>query len=99
MSWIDAIRERVSNLFAPSDQGLDEEIRHHLELETQRQISAGADPFTARERALEKFGDPRRVADATRAARGPDSLAGSGQDFGGPRGRCERVPGSRRSRS
>jgi putative ABC transport system permease protein len=81
MSWVDAIRERISNLLAPSDQGLDEEIRHHLELETQRQITAGADPFTARRRALEKFGDPRRIADATRAARGPDSFAGSGQDF------------------
>ena len=81
MSWIDAIRERLANLVAPSDQGLDEEIRHHLELETKRQRDAGADPVTARRRALEKFGDPRRVADATRAARGPDALAGSGQDF------------------
>jgi hypothetical protein len=48
MSWLDAIRERTANLFAPADQGLDEEIRHHLEMETRRQVSAGADPWTAR---------------------------------------------------
>jgi hypothetical protein len=81
MSWIHAVRERVANLFAPSDEGVDEEITHHLDLETQRQISAGADPFGARRRALDKFGDPRRIADATRAARGPDTFAGSGQDL------------------
>jgi putative ABC transport system permease protein len=81
MSWIDAIRERVSNFFAPSDEGLDEEISHHLELETRRQMAGGADAVTARKRALEKFGSPRRVADATNAARGPRAFAGSGQDF------------------
>ena len=69
MSWIDAIRERMANLVrARAISELDEEIRHHLELETKRQLDAGVDPVTARRRALEKFGDPRRVADATRAA-------------------------------
>jgi predicted permease len=81
MSWIDGIRERVANLFAPRDAGLDEEIAHHLELETRRQMANGADAVTARKRAIEKFGNPRRVADATDAARGPRALAGSGQDF------------------
>src|SRR4051812_15996036 len=81
MSWIDALRERMANLLAPSDEGLDEEISHHLRLETQRQLDAGADPVMARKKALEKFGDPRRIADATRAERGPDRLAGAGQDF------------------
>ncbi|HEY4307059.1 MAG TPA: ABC transporter permease [Gemmatimonadaceae bacterium] len=81
MSWIDALRERASNLFAPSDQGLDEEITHHLELETRRQLGAGVDAVTARKRALAKFGDPRRVADATRVARGDQRFAGSAQDF------------------
>jgi predicted permease len=81
MSWFDAIRERLANLLAPGDQSVDEEIAHHLELETRRQIADGADPPTARRRALARFGDPLRVADATRAARGPQLLSGGGQDF------------------
>ena len=81
MSWIDAIRERVANLFAPSDQGLDEEISHHLDLETKRQIANGIDAVTARRRALERFGNPHRIADATNAARGTRTFAGTAQDF------------------
>jgi putative ABC transport system permease protein len=80
MSWINAAREHIRNLFLTRDAELDEEIAHHLDVETRRQIRAGVDPRTARRRANERFGNRQRVADATRDARGPRLLEGLGQD-------------------
>lgn len=81
MSWIDAARERLANLFLRRDRDLDDEIAYHLELETARQISLGADPRTARARALARFGNPGRIGEATRDARGGDALTGGLQDL------------------
>jgi putative ABC transport system permease protein len=64
-----------------ADRELDEELQHHIELETDRQLRDGHDPATARRRALEKFGDPRRIAQATRDERSISPLEGSMQDF------------------
>src|SRR6478735_7789284 len=80
MSWFHAFRERVAGLFAPRDRDLDEEFAHHLDLETKRQLAAGLDVATARKRAGEKFGDRRRIADATRDARGAPLIDGGIQD-------------------
>ena len=83
MSWVHAFRERVTNLLTGSawDRGLEEEIAHHLELETNRQIAAGCDPAVARARALARFGNRREVTDATRDERGPQLLEGGMQDL------------------
>jgi putative ABC transport system permease protein len=65
----------------PTDRELDEEIQHHLALETERQLRDGHDLATARKRALARFGDPRRVAEATRDERGTSWLAGTIDDL------------------
>jgi predicted permease len=58
-------------LAAPAlDQDLDEEIRFHLEMETQRRIASGEDPVRAREAARRVFGGVSRHYEDTRDARG-----------------------------
>jgi predicted permease len=81
MSWIDGLREQLSNLFVARDHELREEIDYHIELETQRNVAAGADPRIARARALARFGDRRQITEATRQARGGRFLEGGMQDL------------------
>lgn len=83
MSWLHAWRERATAMLfgATRDHDLEMEIAHHLALETQRQIDAGYDAHTARIRALERFGNPQLIADATRDARGAPLMEGGMQDF------------------
>ena len=83
MSWLDALADRVSAVVngAARDRSLAREIAHHLELETERQRRAGYPPEVARRRALALFGNPTRVTDATRDARGGQSMEGSMQDL------------------
>src|SRR5512143_3220709 len=83
MAWTHALRDRLSALLRPDvrDRELVEEIRFHLDRETDRLIAAGHDAADARELARRRFGDPDRVADATRDARGEGLLAGAGQDL------------------
>jgi len=82
MSWFDALRQRAADLLGRArDRDLDEEIAHHLDLETARQVSRGCDPVTARARAIARFGDTRRITDATRDERGGQPLEGGMQDL------------------
>ena len=83
MGWLHALRERTSSLFRGTvrDRELDEEIRFHLDLETARQVQRGAAPDAARVRALAAFGNPHRIADATRAERGAQLMEGGMQDI------------------
>jgi predicted permease len=81
MSWLDALRERAKNLFAPRDHELDEEIAYHLELETRRQLANGCNPQIARARALARFGNVQSVAEATRDERGTHLMEGGMQDL------------------
>ena len=52
------------------DQELDEEIAHHVSLETQRNIERGMPAGEARRRALVAFGGAERLKEAHRDARG-----------------------------
>ncbi len=72
MSWLRAARDRIARRFRDraSDEELAEEIRYHLELEAARQLAQGHDPALARARALERFGDPAWIMQATRVERG-----------------------------
>ena len=45
---------------------LDDEIRQHIELETQENIDAGMTPSAARKAALKKFGSPSRAKEESR---------------------------------
>lgn len=75
---IEALRARLG--LEQSDAQLDEEIRQHIEIETENQIRRGLSAVHARARALEVFGDPRRIAQATRDARPERPLAGIRED-------------------
>jgi putative ABC transport system permease protein len=51
------------------DQELDEEIRLHIELETEKNVREGKTPAEARRKALMDFGGVERFKEATREAR------------------------------
>ncbi len=52
-------------------EGLDAEIRDHIERETREFLERGMSPAEARAAALRKFGNPLRVAEDTRAVWNP----------------------------
>ena len=83
MSWLDGLRHRLGDALGADqrDQELDEEIRHHLELETKRLVGQGLLPGAARARALERFGSPRMVTQQTRDLRDGTVIGDTMQDF------------------
>jgi putative ABC transport system permease protein len=83
MSWLHGLRDRVAALImgGSRDRQLEREIAHHLELETARQRQNGYSPDAAKQIALARFGDPRRIAEYTRDERGGQLLEGSMQDL------------------
>ena len=46
----------------PVEQEVDDEIAFHIEMRTRELIAGGMDPQTARDTAIRRLGDPRRVA-------------------------------------
>ena len=60
---------------------MDEEIRFHIERETEERIRAGADPARARREALLAFGGVERRKDEVRDARGIAELESAGADL------------------
>ena len=68
MSWFSAFRSALSSLLGRrrADRELAEEIRHHLELETEWQRRQGLSEAEARERAVRSFGGVALVADEVR---------------------------------
>ena len=83
MSWLHALRQRIRDVLESdrADRELHEEIAHHLELETRRQIAAGCDPVTAQERAIVRFGNRTLITEATRDERVARPLEGAMQDL------------------
>lgn len=53
-----------------SEHELDDEMRHHVEMETEALVRSGLEPREARRRALMAFGGQDRWREETRAARG-----------------------------
>ncbi len=72
MRWIAAWRERLRALFfgARADAELDEELRFHLEKETELLRAAGLGPREARRQAQLRFGGVERFKEQVREARG-----------------------------
>ena len=58
MSWIDGIRARVGQVLLrrAAEERMDEEIRFHIEMETERNLREGLSPVEARRRAMLAFG-------------------------------------------
>jgi hypothetical protein len=74
------------------DEELDDELRLHLELETEKGLRHGLSPEEARRQAHVRFGAVERFREETRSARGLAVVDGLARD--GPGGRSE-WPGSR----
>lgn len=69
MSW-NTMLSRVAGMFSSRlkrDSDLREEIRAHIELETEENVQQGMDPVKARQAALLKFGNPQLTAEDVRA--------------------------------
>ena len=83
MSWIDAARERLDALFhgARQDRELNEELRFHLDKETQLLHEGGLDEREARREALLRLGGIERCKEDVRDARGVRLLDDLGRDI------------------
>ncbi len=71
MSILHALRARLRAMFRPSaaDRSLSDEIRFHIELETEKNVRLGMAPDEARRRALAHFGGVQRVREDHRDVR------------------------------
>jgi putative ABC transport system permease protein len=72
MGAIKGVIVRLRALLRPraTDHDLDEEIRFHIELETEKNVRLGFTPQEARRRALVSFGGVQRTREAHRDVRG-----------------------------
>ncbi|MEW5928242.1 MAG: ABC transporter permease [Gemmatimonadota bacterium] len=70
MSWTHGMRARLRLLFRrDAEERMDEEMRFHLEMETERHLREGVGPAEARRRALLAFGGVDRHKEAMRDGR------------------------------
>jgi putative ABC transport system permease protein len=71
MTFLRVFSSRVRALFAAKqlDRDLDDELRSHIEMETEANISRGMTPAEARRRALLEFGGVTQTAEIYREAR------------------------------
>jgi macrolide transport system ATP-binding/permease protein len=69
--WSSA-RARLSSIFRRNrrEADLDEELRHHIDRETERLAAGGLDPVEARLRARQAFGSIEMIKEESRDARG-----------------------------
>lgn len=84
MSWLNATRTRLRLLFSlrAAESRMDDEIRLHIEMETERLLrEAKLDPGEARRRAFATFGGVEKHREALRDGRGMAWLSGARLDF------------------
>ena len=84
MSWFSAARARLHLVFAPraAESRTNEEMRFHLEMETNRLVrEERLSPDEARRRALATFGGVTRHREELRDGRGLATLSGLSLDF------------------
>ncbi|MDX1647722.1 MAG: ABC transporter permease [Longimicrobiales bacterium] len=72
MRWIERVARRLRILFrkAEVEQELDEEVRLHVEMETEDLVRRGMDPARARREAYRRFGGMERTKEQVRDTRG-----------------------------
>ena len=83
MAWYHEVAASLRSLVGKKaeEQMTDEEIRFHLEMETQRHIDEGLPPDEARRRAAIAFGGVDRHKEGVRDERGTRWLEDLGQDL------------------
>lgn len=79
MSWSERVRARLRPMLMRSaaESRMEEEMRHHLEMETEKNVRQGMEPEEARRRALAVFGG----AEAHREQMRSDRSFGAAEDF------------------
>lgn len=95
MSWVTEVVERArALLFRDSEErALSEELRFHVEMETEKNVREGLERREARRRALVKLGGVERTKEAVRDARGTRALEDLASDFRHAVRRMRRSPG------
>ena len=83
MAWIEGLLRRLRALLRRGvlEREMDEELRHHLEMERDELARGGLDPEEARRRALVAFGGLERTKEDAREARGLPWLEDLAQDL------------------
>src|SRR6266404_1767294 len=83
MSWLQKLRLRFRALFQKKklDAQVDDEMRSHIEMQTQENIDAGMKPEEARYVALRQFGWVESIKDTCREQRGVSWIENLGQDI------------------
>ncbi|HEX2190911.1 MAG TPA: ABC transporter permease [Longimicrobiaceae bacterium] len=82
MRWTHGTRARLRLLFRrTAEERMDEEMRFHLEMETEKNLRAGMGPDEARRRALLDFGGVERHREAMRDGRTLSWLGGASLDL------------------
>jgi putative ABC transport system permease protein len=83
MTWYRVVVERLRSLFRKDrrDADMEEEIRFHIDMETEKHVRRGLPPAEARRRALVAFGGVDRFAEQTRDERGTRPVEDFFQDL------------------
>lgn len=83
MNWPATIRVRLRMLlpWSSEDEEMDEELRFHIEMETEANVRRGMSPEEARRRAIISFGGLERRREEMRADRGVPLLTDLGSDL------------------
>src|SRR5258705_12702558 len=83
MNWFRKIQIGFRALFQKQrfDAQMDDEMRLHIEMQTQENIEAGMKPEEARYAALRQFGWVESIKDACREQRGVSWIENFGQDI------------------
>jgi len=95
MRWIGDLAFRLRALFAPSamERELDDEMRFHLDMETEKLVARGMTPDEAQRAALRSFGNVTRQKDQARAAWGLNLVSDTRADVRLALRQLKRSPG------
>src|SRR4030095_5333840 len=83
MNWLHTLRLRFRALLQKErlDARMDDEMRSHIEMQTQENIEAGMRPEEARYAALRQFGRVESIKETCREQRGVSWIENLGQDI------------------
>ena len=83
MNWLHKFRLRFRALFHKEklDAQMDDEMRSHIEMQTQENIEADMNPEQARYAALRQFGGVESIKETCRENRGVGWIENLGQDI------------------
>src|SRR6266496_6143127 len=83
MNWSRKLRKGFRALFHKDslDAQMDDEMRMHLEMQTQENIESGMNPEEARYAALRQFGRAESIKETCRDQRGVSWIENLGQDL------------------